>query len=106
VERIVEISLRIANTKHRRPGPDGYPVDHAQVRFRKTLSVDSLPKPGESLTLPTTSGCLLTATVVQTDWSDDKNMFVVACRHGPRSITAEEYEALIGDPEWVMTPLL
>jgi hypothetical protein len=106
VERIVEISLRIANTKHRKPGPDGYPIDHAQVRFRKALTVATLPKPGDTLTLPTAAGVNLLATVVQTDWIDDKDMFVVACRHAARSISAEEYEALTSDPAWVMTPLL
>ena len=103
---VIEVSLRIGNTKHRRPGPDGHPVDHAQVRFRKRIPVESLPKPGEPLTLPTATGTTLPATVVQVDWIDDKELFVVACRYAARSISLQEYEAVINDPDWVMTPLL
>jgi hypothetical protein len=104
--QVIEVSLRIPNTKHRRMGADGFPIDHASVRFRKALPVPALPKPGESLMLPTASGRILPATVVQADWVDDKGMFVVACRYAPRSISAEEVEAIFSDPEWVMTPLL
>jgi hypothetical protein len=102
----IEVSLRIPNTKHRRLGADGYPIDHASVRFRKSVPVPALPKPGELLTLSTASGRTLQATVVQSDWSDDKGRFVVACRYAPHSISAEECDALFSDPEWVMTPLL
>jgi hypothetical protein len=104
--QVIEVSLRIPNTKHRRLGPDGYPIDHANVRFRKPMPVPALPKPGESLALPMASGATLQATVVMSEWSEDKGMFVVACRSAARSITAEEYEAIVSDPEWVMTPLL
>jgi hypothetical protein len=104
--QFIEISLRIPNTKQRRLGPDGYPVDHASVRFRKPLPVETIPKAGETLMLPTASGTALQATVVQADWHTEKGMFVVACRYAPRSISPDEYEALMNDPEWVMTPLL
>ena len=84
----------------------GYPIDHSAVRFKKMVSVPAIPKPGESLPLETSSGRVLESTVVRSDWSEDKGVFVVACRHSHRSISADEYGALISDPEWQMTPLI
>ena len=85
---------------------NGYPIDHSAVRFRKVMSVPSIPKPGESIDLETTSGRILKATVVRADWSDDRSLFVVACQHAQRSISADEYASLVNDPHWLLTPLI
>lgn len=83
----------------------GYPIDHSAVRFKKLAVVPALPKPGESLPL-TASGRMLQSTVVRADWHEERGLFVVACQYASRSISAEEYGALVNDPDWQMTPLI
>jgi hypothetical protein len=106
MSRDVEVSLRIPNMKVRALDEHGYPIDHSAVRFKKVIQVPAIPKPGTSLPLPTASGRTLPATVVRADWSDDKALFVVACQYANRSISTEEYDALVQDPEWQMMPLI
>ena len=84
----------------------GYPIDHSAVRFRRVTVEPALPKPGDSLPLATASGKMLQSTVVRADWSEDKEMFVVECQYASRSIAPEDYDALVTDPEWRMTPLI
>ena len=84
----------------------GYPIDNSSVRFRKRITVPSIPKPGESLQLTTRAGQPFEAKVVRADWSEDQNLFVVSCQFGNRSILAEEYGALVNDPDWQMKPLI
>jgi hypothetical protein len=102
----IEVSLRIPNTKVRALDENGYPIDHASVRFRRVIEVEAIPKAGEPLQLPTGSGRMLPASVVRADWHDDRAMFVVACQYANRSLVAEDYAALLADPEWRMTPLI
>ena len=102
----VEVSLRIPNMKVRALDEHGYPIDHSTVRFKKVVPVPSIPKPGESLQLETRSGKVLGATVTRADWSEEREMFVVACQYASRSIAADEYAALINDPDWQMKPLI
>ena len=87
-------------------GPDGYPIDHSSVRFRKVITVPSIPKPDETLELATKSGQTLQAKVVRADWHEGLNRFVVACRYASQSITPEQYRALADDPEWELKHLL
>ena len=102
----VEISLRIPNMKVRALDEHGYPIDNSSVRFRKLISVPSIPKPGDSLQLTTRAGKPFEAKVVRSDWSEDRSLFIVACQYGNRSILAEEYAALVNDPDWQMKPLI
>ena len=44
--------------------------------------------------------------VVRSDWHENKNCFVIACRYSKRSISAAEYEALTASSDWTLTPLL
>ena len=84
----------------------GYPIDNSSVRFKKLIPVPSLPKPGESLQLTTRSGQPFEAKVVRADWSEDRSLFVVSCQFANRSIQADEYAALVNDPDWQMKPLI
>lgn len=84
----------------------GLPIDHSAVRFKKVIVVPAIPKPGTSLPITTASGRVLESTVVRADWSEGKDLFVVACQHSRRSISPEEYEALTSDPDWRLTPLI
>ena len=84
----------------------GYPIDHSSVRFKRIISVATIPKPGDSLPLATHSGRTLESTVVRSDWNEDRALFVVACQYANRSISADDYAALMNDPEWEMKPLI
>ncbi len=83
----------------------GYPIDHSMVRFKKMLSVPSIPKPGEPLPL-VSSGRTFESKVVRADWHEGRELFVVACQYASRSISPDEYAAIMGDPEWEMKPLI
>jgi hypothetical protein len=56
MSREVEVSLRVPNMKVRALDENGYPIDHANVRFRKMIQVPSIPKPDDTLELTTRSG--------------------------------------------------
>jgi hypothetical protein len=102
----VEVSLRVPNMKNRALDENGYPIDHSQVRFRKRLTVPSVPKPNESMQLETRSGRTIESKVVRSDWHEGMNLFVVSCQYANRSITADEYGALRDDPDWELKPLI
>ena len=102
----VEVRLRVPNMKVPALDENGYPVDHASMRFRKAIDVEKLPKPGEELSITTGSGKVLLARVVRSDWSEGLGRFIVACQYANRSITAEDYEALRTDPQWELKHLL
>jgi hypothetical protein len=104
--RTVEVSLRIPNMKVRAKDENGYPLDHATVRFKKMIEVPAIPKAGESLQLTSQGGATFEAKVVRSDWVEDRQLFVVACQYANRSISQDQYEALINDPEWEMKPLI
>ena len=102
----VEVSLRIPNLKVRTLDENGYPIDHANVRFKRIVAVPAVPKPGERLQLATSSGMVLEASVVRADWHEENARFVVSCQYGKRSISPGEHEALVSDPDWRMAPLI
>jgi hypothetical protein len=106
MSREVEVSLRVPNMKIRALDENGYPIDHASVRFRKMIQVPSIPKPDQPLELTTRSGMTIPARVVRADWIESRELFVLSCQYANRSITAEEYGALSEDPEWELKPLI
>lgn len=85
---------------------NGYPIDHSAVRFKKIISVETIPKPGDALPLETSSGRTLESKVVRADWNEGRELFIVSCQYANRSITAEEYESLVADPAWELKPLI
>ena len=93
------------NTKAPLKDEHGYPVDTASVRFRRAMTVNAIPKAGETLHV-TAGDRTFETTVSRADWIDDKGVFVVACQYAKRSITVEEQEALVNDPNWEMAPLI
>lgn len=102
----VEVRLRVPNMKNRVLDESGYPIDHSAMRFRKVLEVERIPKPDASLDLDTSSGRVIPAKVVRSDWNEGRGMFIVSCQYANRSITAEEYAALADDPDWELKHLL
>ena len=102
----IDVRLRIPkNSKVPLLDDGGYPLDMASVRFVKVMTVPAIPKVGESLPL-VAGGLTLPATVVRADWSDAEEKFIVACQYSQRSISVEEQNALVADPEWAMVPLI
>jgi len=106
MSREVEVSLRVPNMKVRALDENGYPIDHANVRFRKMIDVPAIPKPDQTLDLDTRSGKVIPARVVRSDWIESRELFVVSCQYANRSITPEEYGALSEDPSWELKPLI
>jgi len=102
----VEVRLRVPNMKVRALDENGYPIDHASMRFRKVVEVPKIPKPDEMLDLETNSGRTLQARVVRADWNEGMGLFVLSCQYANRSITPEEYGALASDPDWQLKHLL
>jgi hypothetical protein len=104
--RDVEVSLRVPNMKVRALDENGYPIDHANVRFRKMIQVPAIPKPEQPLELTTRSGKMIPARVVRADWIESRELFVLSCQYANRSITPDEYHALAEDPDWELKPLI
>ena len=101
----VEVSLRVPNMKVRALDENGYPIDHSAVRFKKLISVEKIPKAGETLQL-TSSDRTFEAKVVRSDWHESRDLFVLSCQYANRSISSEEYQAIVSDPTWEMKPLI
>jgi hypothetical protein len=96
----IEVNLRIPSLTLKSSGTKDVRVDNSSVRFSKRVSVDGVPKAGDRLALSTRSGPPFECTVSRSDWHEEKSVFVVACAYGRRSITAEEHNALLSDPDW------
>jgi hypothetical protein len=101
-----EVRLRVPNMKVRALDPNGYPIDHSQMRFRKIIEVPRIPRVGDVLELTTSSGRTLQATVARAELDEPRSLFVVSCQYSERSISADDYAALSNDPEWELKHLL
>jgi len=104
---MLEISLRIPSLRVRREGKDSpETIANNDVRFIKRVELERVPKPGDVLTMTIGSGVSFQCEVVRSDWHDDKNMFVTACRYSKRSISEAEYQALLDASDWQLKALL
>lgn len=101
-----EVRLRVPNMKERVKTPEGYPIDHAEMRFRKIIEIPGIPHAGDRLALTTLSGRVLNASVVRVDLDEARELFVMSCQYAERIITPEDYAALADDPEWQLKHLL
>jgi hypothetical protein len=102
----VEMNLRIPAVKEPATDDHGYPINSAEVRFIRVVSVPALPQPGALLQLETRDGTSIECEVNRADWSEGEQRFIVYCKYSKRSMPADEYHALISDPEWERRPLL
>jgi hypothetical protein len=103
----VEISLRIPSLRVKRQDRDDLQtINNSDVRFSKSIEVESIPKPGTVLTMSISSGETFDCEVVRSDWHHEKNMFVVACRYSARSISAAQHEALMNASDWQVRMLI
>lgn len=103
----LEISLRIPSLRVVREGKhEPETIVNTDVRFTKQIELEAVPKPGDVLTMTVGSGRSFECEVTRSDWHEDKNMFVVACRYSRRSISEAEYQALVDAADWQMKGLL
>ena len=102
----VEVNLKIPRLTLRSPNEADKVIDNGAVRFIKQITVPAIPKLGSSLQLTTKSGQPFEGEVTRTEWSDEKERFVVYCKYSKRSIPASEYGALINDSDWEQRGLL
>jgi len=102
----VDVNLRIPAVKEPAKDAQGYPINSADVRFIRSISLPALPKPGELLHLEMGNGTSIACEVHRADWSEGRDRFIVYCRYSKRSMPADEYHALLHDPDWEMRPLL
>ena len=103
----VEISLRVPSLRVKREDKDDLEtINNSDVRFSKSLEVDSIPKQGTVLTMSISSGGTFECEVVRSDWHHDKNMFVIACRYSRRSISPAEHQALMNASDWQVRMLI
>ena len=61
---------------------------------------------GEVLTMTVEWAEAFRCEVIRSDWHQDKNMFVIACRYAKRSISDAEYQAFLNAPDWHRRALL
>ena len=105
--QIVEISLKVPSLRVRREGKeDPETITNSEIRFNKRIELASIPKAGEILSMEVGAGGSFECEVVRSDWRDDKNLFVIACRYSKRSISPADYQALIDAPDWELRPLI
>jgi ABC-type taurine transport system substrate-binding protein len=103
----VEISLRVPSLRIRREGKEAMEtVGNSDIRFIKHVALETIPKAGEVLTMTVSSGGTFECEVVRSDWHNEKNLFVIACRYSKRSISAAEYQALMDSSDWHVRALL
>ncbi|HUR34810.1 MAG TPA: hypothetical protein VM032_13505 [Vicinamibacterales bacterium] len=92
--------------KERAKNPEGYPIDHNEMRFRNIIEVPAIPHAGDLLQLTTRSGRVLPATIVRVDLDEPRQLFVVSAQYGQRTISIDDYSALAQDPDWQLKHLL
>jgi len=102
----IEINLQIPAVKDPIKGADGWPINNAEIRFVKRIEVPRLPKVGDQIDLTVRPNLVFQASVTRSDWHEEKELFVVACRYSLRSIQRMQYQALMEDSEWARKPLL
>ena len=101
----VEINLRIPAVKDPLTDEKGWPISNGDVRFAKRFRAPKLPKPGDVVDLTARPDVAFQATVVQTDWHEEKELFVVFCKYSHTSIPRPEYLALMQDQDWTRKAL-
>jgi hypothetical protein len=103
--QIVEINLRLPSLRIKEDGGEPRIINNGDVRFTKNVELQSIPKPGDRLTL-SADELTFPCEVIQANWHESKNIFVVACKFDRRSISPDEYRAISNSPEWLTKPLL
>ena len=97
----VEIKLRVPSLRLERAQRDAATIANDDVRFIKHVELEAIPQPGDVLTMTIeSSGATFQCEVVRSDWHEDKNMFVIACRYARRTISEADYLRLMSAGDW------
>ena len=102
----VEANMKIPRLTIRSANQPDKVIDNSMVRFTKRIQVPAIPKPGAPLTLTASGGQTFESTVTRADWHEEKEMFIVSCSYAKRSISADDYNALVNDPDWTQKSLV
>lgn len=104
MSQVVEVRLRLPARPQLKSA--AFPYGVGDVRFTKQADVETLPKVGELL--PMSAGSLqFPCKVMQRNWDETKNMFVLACEYGGSSrISNEDYLRIMEAPDWTPKTLL
>jgi hypothetical protein len=102
----VEVNMKIPRVTIRAAGQADKIIDNSTVRFTTQIKVPAIPKQGAALQLTTRDGGTFECTVTRSDWSEDKALFIVSCSYAKRSMSADEYGALVNDTDWTMKQLI
>ena len=104
MSQVVDVSLRLPSRPQVKSA--AFPYGIGDVRFSKQAEVETLPKVGELLTM--SAGPLqFPCKVIQRNWDEGKNMFVLACEYGGTSrISNEDYLTIVEAPDWTPKTLL
>ena len=106
MSQVVEIRLRIPSLRIARKDTDvPRTINNAEIRLCKQIEVEAIPKPGVVLTMSSSEGATFDSEVLRADWHHDKNMFVIACRYGKKSVSAAEYQAFMSASDWQVRSL-
>ena len=107
MSQVVEINLRLPSLRIKgQAGEEARTVVNSDVRFTKDVELQTIPKPGDILTMSADAAMEFPCEVVQANWDDGKNRFVVACRYARRSVSAEDYHIIANARDWATKPLL
>ena len=107
MSQTVEISLRIPSLRVKREDKDDLQtINNSDVRFSKSIEVETIHKAGTVLTMSISSGQTFDCEVIRSDWHHDKNMFVIACKYSRRSISQVEHQALMDASDWQVRMLI
>jgi hypothetical protein len=101
----VEVNMKIPRVTIRAAGQADKIIDNSTVRFTTLIKVPAIPKQGALLQLGTRNGGAFECTVTRSDWSEEKSLFIVSCSYAKRSMSADEYGALVNDTDWNMKQL-
>jgi len=101
----VEANLKIPSLTIKSADEPDKRINNSGLRLMKRITLDALPKVGDTIQLSTSAGTLFDAIVSRVDWDEGKNLFVVASSYARRSITADEHARLLADPDWRVNQL-
>jgi hypothetical protein len=104
VSQIVDVSLRLPSRPQVKS--PAFPYGVGDIRFTKQTEVETLPKVGELLTM-SAGPLVFPCKVIQRNWDEAKNMFVLACEYGgPSRISNEDYLTIVEAADWTAKALL
>jgi len=101
----VVANLRIPGLTIKSPTEPPQAVNNTGKRFIKPIILPSVPKAGDAIRVTVRPNLVFDCAVTRSEWSDERGQFIVSCTLANRSISVDDYHALVADPEWMLTNL-